>query len=211
MQGQLSSLEHLSSHIPAVFAAFLYFYQRTDASAQQCVCSSSADLTKEFFWVMHMIFSMNIFVFRSCFAIDYALSFCTKEEGSSLKTDVEKTGRRVFGFYRLWSELLKILFLICSKLSFSTRLVVKSGGKNHYDKRGGETEMDKKKYLRRMRELREDNDYVQKQVAASLNIDQRVYSRYETGINSLPVALVYDLCEFYGVSADYLLGISDRK
>lgn len=71
--------------------------------------------------------------------------------------------------------------------------------------------MDKKKYLRRMRELREDNDYVQKQVAASLNIDQRVYSRYETGINSLPVALVYDSCEFYGVSADYLLGISDRK
>ena len=52
---------------------------------------------------------------------------------------------------------------------------------------------------------------MQKQVAASLNIDQRVYSRYETGINSLTVALVYDLCEFYGVSADYLLGISDRK
>ena len=71
--------------------------------------------------------------------------------------------------------------------------------------------MDDRKYLRRMKELREDHDYGQKQVASVLQIDQRVYSRYETGINSLPVALVYDLCEFYGVSADYLLGISDRK
>ena len=71
--------------------------------------------------------------------------------------------------------------------------------------------MDKKKYLRRMRELREDNDYVQKQVAACLKIDQRVYSRYEMGINALPVALVYDLCELYNVSSDYLLGISDKK
>ena len=45
--------------------------------------------------------------------------------------------------------------------------------------------MEERKYLRRMRELREDNDYGQKQVAAILKIDQRVYSRYETGRNAL--------------------------
>ena len=89
--------------------------------------------------------------------------------------------------------------------------MVKFGYKNHYGVGKGEMAVDKKKYLRRMRELREDNDYVQKQVAACLKIDQRVYSRYETGINALPVALVYDLCELYGVSSDYLLRISDRK
>lgn len=71
--------------------------------------------------------------------------------------------------------------------------------------------MDNKKYLHRMRELREDHDYGQKQVAAVLRIDQRAYSRYETGRNVLPVAMVYGLCELYGVSSDYLLGISDRK
>ena len=51
--------------------------------------------------------------------------------------------------------------------------------------------MDDRKYLRRMKELREDHDYGQKQVASVLQIDQRVYSRYETGRNVLPVAMVY--------------------
>lgn len=71
--------------------------------------------------------------------------------------------------------------------------------------------MDERKYLRRMRELREEHEYGQKQVAASLHIDQRVYSRYETGMNALPVAMVYRLCALYGVSSDYLLGVSDKK
>ncbi len=71
--------------------------------------------------------------------------------------------------------------------------------------------MDDRKYLRRMKELREDHDYGQKQVASVLQIDQRVYSRYETGRNVLPVAMVYGLCELYGGSSDYLLGISDKK
>ena len=71
--------------------------------------------------------------------------------------------------------------------------------------------MDDRKYLRRMKELREDHDYGQKQVASVLQIDQRVYSRYETGRHVLPVAMVYGLCELYGVSSDYLLGISDKK
>jgi len=101
------------------------------------------------------------------------------------------------------------IFQSCSKILFSVVTMVQSG--HPKQKKRGVAAMDSKKYLRRMRELREDHDYGQKQVAASLNIDQRVYSRYETGINSLPVALVYDLCEFYGVSADYLLGRSDRK
>lgn len=62
-----------------------------------------------------------------------------------------------------------------------------------------------------MKELREDNDLRQKEVAAYLNIDQRVYSRYETGINALPIDKVIKLCELYNVSADYLLGLDTVK
>lgn len=71
--------------------------------------------------------------------------------------------------------------------------------------------MDDRKYLRRMRELRENHAYGQKEVAASLQIDPRAYSRYETGMSALPVAMVYRLCKLYGVSADYLLGVSDKS
>lgn len=63
-----------------------------------------------------------------------------------------------------------------------------------------------KAYVRIMKELREDRDVRQKEIAAYLGIDQRMYSRYETGQNALPVDLIGRLCDFYGVSADYLLG-----
>ncbi|MDE7328071.1 MAG: helix-turn-helix domain-containing protein [Lachnospiraceae bacterium] len=62
-----------------------------------------------------------------------------------------------------------------------------------------------------MKELREDNDLKQKEVAAYLKIDQRVYSRYETGRNALPLEKAILLCEFYQVSADYLLGLDNVK
>ncbi len=69
----------------------------------------------------------------------------------------------------------------------------------------------RKDYVTVMRELREDNDLGQKEVAAYLNIDQRVYSRYETGQNALPIEKVISLCKFYKVSADYFLGLDSRK
>lgn len=68
-----------------------------------------------------------------------------------------------------------------------------------------------KNYVITMRELREDNDLGQKEVAAYLKIDQRVYSRYETGKNALPIEKVVLLCEFYQVSADYFLGLDTEK
>lgn len=69
----------------------------------------------------------------------------------------------------------------------------------------------KKNYVVLMRELREDNDLRQKEVANYLKIDQRVYSRYETGINAMPIEKMMLLCELYHVSADYLLGLDPVK
>ncbi len=69
----------------------------------------------------------------------------------------------------------------------------------------------RKDYVIVMRELREDNDLGQKEVAAYLNIDQRVYSRYETGRNALPIEKAILLCELYKVSADYFLGLDNEK
>lgn len=62
-----------------------------------------------------------------------------------------------------------------------------------------------------MRELREDNDYKQKEIAAVLGIDQRVYSRYETAVSAMPVHHLITLCQFYGVSMDYMVGLDDKK
>lgn len=66
-------------------------------------------------------------------------------------------------------------------------------------------------YYPRLRELREDNDLVQKEVAAVLGIDQRVYSNYETGKREIPTSYVVKLARFYKTSTDYILGLSDKK
>lgn len=71
--------------------------------------------------------------------------------------------------------------------------------------------MENKHYSVIMRELREDNDYKQKEVAAVLGIDQRVYSRYETATCAMPVHHLITLCKFYGVSMDYMVGLDNRK
>lgn len=63
----------------------------------------------------------------------------------------------------------------------------------------------------RLRDLREDRDLVQKEVAALLGIDQRVYSTYETGKRDIPVKFVVTLAEFYQTSTDYILGLTNEK
>lgn len=70
-----------------------------------------------------------------------------------------------------------------------------------------------KKYYERLRELREDNDLKQSDIARVLGTTQQVYSRYENGINEMPVRHLVTLCRFYGVSADNVLGLDkkDRK
>lgn len=66
-------------------------------------------------------------------------------------------------------------------------------------------------YVSIMRGLREDNDVRQREIAEFLNIDQRVYSRYEGGQNAMPVRYIPLLCDYYNVSADYLLGRTKDK
>lgn len=57
-----------------------------------------------------------------------------------------------------------------------------------------------------MRELREDRGLKQKDIANYLGTTQQVYSRYEMGINEMPIRYLIALCDFYDVSSDYLLG-----
>lgn len=64
-------------------------------------------------------------------------------------------------------------------------------------------------YYPRLRDLREDHDLKQKEVAAVLGIDQRVYSNYETGKREIPVHLLIALAEYYHTSLDYLTGRTD--
>ncbi len=68
-----------------------------------------------------------------------------------------------------------------------------------------------KMYLPRLRDLREDKDMKQKEVAAILGIDQRVYSNYETGKREIPLHHLVALADFYHVTTDYLLGRKGDK
>jgi len=66
-------------------------------------------------------------------------------------------------------------------------------------------------YERIIRNLREDRDLTQKQVADYLGTSQTMYARYERGANELPIRHLIKLCKLYGVSADYILGLSNKK
>ena len=61
----------------------------------------------------------------------------------------------------------------------------------------------------RMRDLREDHDLTQAAVAKQLGVTQRKYSYVETGTQPLTAEFIVKLARFYGVSADYLLGMTD--
>ena len=61
----------------------------------------------------------------------------------------------------------------------------------------------------RLKDIREDHDLMQKEVAAILAIDQRVYSTYETGKREIPVHHLIALADYYHTSTDYLLGLTD--
>ena len=63
---------------------------------------------------------------------------------------------------------------------------------------------------RRIRDLREDNDKTQKELAKELNCSQQVYSNYELGQRDIPTDILIKLSKYYGVSVDYILGISDN-
>lgn len=62
----------------------------------------------------------------------------------------------------------------------------------------------------RLKDLREDHDYTQQQIADAIGITQRKYSYIETGIQQLTAEVLVPLARFYGVSVDYLLGETDE-
>ena len=63
----------------------------------------------------------------------------------------------------------------------------------------------------RIRNLREDADLTQKEIAELLLCDQSLYSKYERGERALPLELAVQLADFYKVSLDYLAGRTDKK
>lgn len=63
---------------------------------------------------------------------------------------------------------------------------------------------------KRIRDLREDRDLSQTQIAKILGMSQTGYSKYETGENDLPTAVLIKLARFYGTSIDYILGETDE-
>ena len=64
-------------------------------------------------------------------------------------------------------------------------------------------------YVKRIRDLREDRDMTQQEIAQVLGTSQTMYARYERGANELPIRHLIALCRYYGVSSDYILGLKD--
>jgi transcriptional regulator with XRE-family HTH domain len=63
----------------------------------------------------------------------------------------------------------------------------------------------------RIRDMREDADLTQQQVAEYLMCDQSLYSKYERGERAVPLEIMVKLARFYKTSVDYLLGLTDKK
>ena len=66
-------------------------------------------------------------------------------------------------------------------------------------------------YFQRLRDMREDSDMTQAQIAEILKIQQTVYSRYERGFQTIPLEHLLTLADFYGVSLDFLTGRTNNK
>ena len=66
-------------------------------------------------------------------------------------------------------------------------------------------------YIKRMRDLREDSDRTQQEIADVLGTSQTMYARYERGANELPIRHLIKLCKYYSVSTDYFLGLTDKR
>lgn len=66
-------------------------------------------------------------------------------------------------------------------------------------------------YYKRIRELREDHDLTQRQLAAMLHITQPQYFRYEQGYRDIPTDILIFLAELYGTTTDYILGRTPHK
>ena len=65
--------------------------------------------------------------------------------------------------------------------------------------------------VKRIRDLREDNDKTQQEIADVLDTSQTMYARYERGANELPIRHLLTLAAYYAVTTDYLLGLTDEE
>ncbi len=66
-------------------------------------------------------------------------------------------------------------------------------------------------YIEKIKQFRQENNITQAQVAETLGISQQQYFKYEKGVNELPIRYLYAICKAYGISADWLLGLSDKS
>ncbi|MBQ1241578.1 MAG: helix-turn-helix transcriptional regulator [Oscillospiraceae bacterium] len=64
--------------------------------------------------------------------------------------------------------------------------------------------------FKRIKDLREDHDKTQQEIADMLNMHRSVYRRYESGEREAPSWVIVKLAQYYGVTTDYLLGLSDK-
>lgn len=65
-------------------------------------------------------------------------------------------------------------------------------------------------YFKRLKDLREDKDLKQEDIASILKIKQEQYSRYERGVRTIPIEHLITLSKFYNVSIDYIVGIKEE-
>ncbi len=65
--------------------------------------------------------------------------------------------------------------------------------------------------IERLKEIREDKDLYQKDIAKVLNVSQQQYNKYELGINSIPIEKLYKLADLYETSIDYLVGRTNER
>lgn len=72
-------------------------------------------------------------------------------------------------------------------------------------------DMEEELIMSRIRNLREDRDLTQREMAEILNMSQTGYSKYETGENDIPTAILIRMADFFETSVDYLLGLTDEQ
>lgn len=65
-------------------------------------------------------------------------------------------------------------------------------------------------YYKRIRDLREDNDITQNEIAKYLGMKQPQYYRYENGLRDVPSDILIELSKYYNTSVDYILGLTDN-
>ena len=63
----------------------------------------------------------------------------------------------------------------------------------------------------RIKDLREDSDLTQKEIADFLHIKQNTYSQYENGLRQLPIEFLIALAKYYNTSTDYILGLTEER